>query len=177
MSPSHPLRLLAQSWCPVAASVTSPAGHCCDVPLLCAFFCSVCLGFLLVCFWSCWVFVATRRLLLQSCRDFPCTSSVVAAHGLSCSAASGISVPWPGIEPGVLALGGSLLTAGPPGKYYQCCLEIRDESRNLSVLGHTVMEENKCSLLVPHWISNDSLKWWCYFSLGYTMDIWRWVPT
>ena len=37
------------------------------------------------------------------------------AHGLSCSAACGILVPRPGIEPASLALQGRLLTTGLPG--------------------------------------------------------------
>ena len=40
-------------------------------------------------------------------------ASVVAAHGLSCSAACGILVPWGGIEPLISVLEGGLLTTGP----------------------------------------------------------------
>ena len=40
-------------------------------------------------------------------------ASVVAAHGLSCSAACGILVPWGGIEPFIPVLEGRLLTTGP----------------------------------------------------------------
>ena len=53
-------------------------------------------------------FVAARGL--QS------TGSVVVARGLSCSAACGILVPRPGIEPVSPALQGRFLTTGPPGK-------------------------------------------------------------
>ena len=42
--------------------------------------------------------------------------SVVVAHGLSCLAACGILVPWPGIEPVSPALEGGILTTGPTGK-------------------------------------------------------------
>ena len=35
---------------------------------------------------------------------------------LSCSAACGILVPWPGVKPAPPALEGGFLTAGPPGK-------------------------------------------------------------
>ena len=38
------------------------------------------------------------------------------AHGLNCSAACGILVPPPGIEPKSPALQGGFLTTGPPGK-------------------------------------------------------------
>ena len=38
---------------------------------------------------------------------------MVTAHGLSCSAACGILVPWPGIEPLIPVLEGGLLTTGP----------------------------------------------------------------
>ena len=38
------------------------------------------------------------------------------AHGLNCSAACGILVPPPGIEPESPALQGGFLTTGPPGK-------------------------------------------------------------
>ena len=57
--------------------------------------------------WGVWasVFVAPR---LQS------TDSVVVAHGLSCSAACGILVRGPGIEPMSPALQGGFLTTGPP---------------------------------------------------------------
>ena len=43
-------------------------------------------------------------------------SSVVAAHRVSCSAACGILVPRPGIEPESPALQDRFLTTGPPGK-------------------------------------------------------------
>ena len=56
---------------------------------------------------------------------FPCgtwapgrAGSFIVTHGLSCSAASGILVPGPGIEPASPALEGGFLTAGPPGKSY-----------------------------------------------------------
>ena len=42
--------------------------------------------------------------------------SLVVAHGLSCSAARGSLVPWPGIKPESPVLQGRLLTTGPPGK-------------------------------------------------------------
>ena len=42
--------------------------------------------------------------------------SVVVAHGLSCLAACGILVPWPGIEPVSPALEGGILTTGPTRK-------------------------------------------------------------
>ena len=41
---------------------------------------------------------------------------LVVAHGLSCSAARGILVSRPGIEPASPALQGRFLTTGPPGK-------------------------------------------------------------
>ena len=44
------------------------------------------------------------------------TDSLIVAHGLSCSEASGILVPGPGIEPLSLALQVRLLTTGPPAK-------------------------------------------------------------
>ena len=42
---------------------------------------------------------------------------LVAGQGLSCSAACGILVPWPGIEPECPALEGRFLTTGLPGNY------------------------------------------------------------
>ena len=42
------------------------------------------------------------------------------AHRLSCSAACGILVPQPGIEPTSSALQGRFLTIGPPGKSWDC---------------------------------------------------------
>ena len=45
-----------------------------------------------------------------------CVGSLVAAHRLSCPAARGILVPWPGIKPASPALEGRFLTTGPPGK-------------------------------------------------------------
>ena len=67
-------------------------------------------------FWLCWVFVATCGLL-SSCGAWApeLEGSVVAACGLSCPAACGILVPWPGIEP-ASPLEGGFLTTGPPGK-------------------------------------------------------------
>ena len=41
---------------------------------------------------------------------------LVVAHGLRCSKACGILVPWPGIKPTSLALQGRFLTTRPPGK-------------------------------------------------------------
>ena len=45
-----------------------------------------------------------------------CASSVVVAQGLSCSAACGILVPQPVIEPMSPAMEGGFFTTGPPGK-------------------------------------------------------------
>ena len=44
-----------------------------------------------------------------------CVSSIVVAHGLSFSAACGVLVPRPGIEPGSPALEGGFLTTGKWG--------------------------------------------------------------
>ena len=44
-----------------------------------------------------------------------CVGSVVAAHGLSCSAACSILVLQPGIKPASPALQSEFLTTGPPG--------------------------------------------------------------
>ena len=46
-----------------------------------------------------------------------CTGS--RACRLSCPAVCGILVPWPGIEPRLLALEGGFLTTGPPGKSHK----------------------------------------------------------
>ena len=43
--------------------------------------------------------------------------SVAAVCGLSCSAACGSLVPWPGIEPASPALQGGFLINGPPGRH------------------------------------------------------------
>ena len=48
-----------------------------------------------------------------------CVDSVIAVHGLSCFAACGILLPWPGIKPPSPALQGRFLTTGPPGKSWQ----------------------------------------------------------
>ena len=42
--------------------------------------------------------------------------ALVAAPGLSCSAANGILIPQPGIEPASPALESGVLTTEPPGK-------------------------------------------------------------
>ena len=47
-----------------------------------------------------------------------CVSSIVVAHGLSFSAACGILVPRPGIEPGSPALEGGFLTTGKWGLFF-----------------------------------------------------------
>ena len=73
---------------------------------------------------ECGIFVAALRLfitergLLSSCGAWAleCAGSVVAARGLSCSAACGILLLRPGIEPVSPALEGRFLTTGPPGK-------------------------------------------------------------
>ena len=46
-----------------------------------------------------------------------CAGSAVAVCGLSCPAASGILVPWPGIKPVSPAFQGRLLTTAPPEKF------------------------------------------------------------
>ena len=46
--------------------------------------------------------------------------SVVEMHGLSCSAACGVLVPWPGIKPMSPALEGWFLTTAPPEKSQTC---------------------------------------------------------
>ena len=53
--------------------------------------------------WLCWVWVAILWIF-------------VVAQWLSCPAACGILVPWPGIEPASFAMEGGFLTTGPPGK-------------------------------------------------------------
>ena len=84
-------------------------------------FLSCLLGFvwlLLFFFWLHWLFVEACGLsLVVAHRDF----SLVLAHQLqnvklSCSAACGILVPKPRIEPASPALEGGSLTTGPPGK-------------------------------------------------------------
>ena len=75
-------------------------------------------------FWLHWVLVAVHVLFVAACRllsryDAGVTDrvgSVVAAHGLSCTAACGILVPRPGIEPVSPALEGGFFTTAPPGK-------------------------------------------------------------
>ena len=62
------------------------------------------------------------RFFTASCGIFLCgvqtrhLGSVVAVHGLSYSAACGILVPQPGIEPMSPALQGRFSSTGPPGK-------------------------------------------------------------
>ena len=58
-------------------------------------------------------------------------SSVVVAHGFSCSAACGILVPQPGIEPVSPALEGRFFTIGPPGK--SLILKIKRRETSLAV--------------------------------------------
>ena len=60
---------------------------------------------------------STQDLLLQ-CAGF----SLAVACGLSCPAACGILAPRPGIEPAPPALGGEVLTTGPPEKSPPCKL-------------------------------------------------------
>ena len=52
-------------------------------------------------------------------RFFSC-DSLFAAHGLSCSAAYGILVPWLGLEHLFPAFQGRFITTGPPGKFLNC---------------------------------------------------------
>ena len=63
-----------------------------------------------------------------SCRILHCSAPTLwswhadsggAAPRLSCSAAWGILVPWPGIKPVCPVLQGGFLTIGPPGKSWQ----------------------------------------------------------
>ena len=56
-----------------------------------------------LCIWLCWVWVAILWIF-------------IVAQWLSCPAACGILVPWPGIEPASFAMEGGFLTTGPPGK-------------------------------------------------------------
>ena len=96
----------------------------------------------LIYFWLCWLLVEARGFLsscvmrvfsLSSCGtqapdrvgSVVCgtwalslrhMSSGVVARGLSCPAACGILVPWPGIEPASPALEGGFFTTGPRGK-------------------------------------------------------------
>ena len=97
-------------------------------------------------FWLHRVLVVTRRIFIVACGLFRCgaqalrcgaqasfslwcagfflvvvrwlqsVGSVVVAHGLSCSAACGILVPWPGIETASPALESGFFTTGLPGK-------------------------------------------------------------
>ena len=59
-----------------------------------------------------------QRVVFFSCgaRAVECVGSVVVSHGLSCPAACGILVTWPGMEPGSPASEGRFSTTGPPGK-------------------------------------------------------------
>ena len=74
--------------------------------------------------WHVGSFVAVHGLfvaacgLLSSCGawDPERVGSVVVACRLSCPAACGTLVPWPGIKPASPALEGGFLTIGPPGK-------------------------------------------------------------
>ena len=69
------------------------------------------------------------------------TSSVVVARGLSCPAACGILVPWPGIKPTSPALEGRFFTTGPPGKslcsllYRSICVFVSSSSLNICPQG------------------------------------------
>ena len=54
--------------------------------------------------------------LVAVCRLLMAVACLVVAHGLSCSLACGILVPWPGIEPTSPALVGRFLATGPPKK-------------------------------------------------------------
>ena len=49
--------------------------------------------------------------------DLELADSVVTMHGLSCSAACKILVPWPRNDPESSVLQGEFLTTGPPGKF------------------------------------------------------------
>ena len=61
----------------------------------------------------CSTFVFFQAVLSSHCS---LQASLVAAHGLSCPMACGISVPGPEIHPSSPALEGRFLTTGPPGK-------------------------------------------------------------
>ena len=56
-------------------------------------------------------------IFIMSYRIFSCGArTLVVAHRVSCSKASGILLPRPGIEPVSPALEGRFLATGPPGK-------------------------------------------------------------
>ena len=61
--------------------------------------------------------VRTQHFSLSSCVPWvpEHVASVVVAHVLSYSAACGVLVPQPGIEPTFPALQGGFVTPGPPG--------------------------------------------------------------
>ena len=69
------------------------------------------------------------RAQASHCSSFSCSwaqalgvcAALVAAHGLSCTMASGILVPWSGVKPTSPALAGRLLTTGPPGESCFIC--------------------------------------------------------
>ena len=61
------------------------------------------------------VLVASCGIFVESCGILPC-GSVIAEHGHSCSAANGILVSRPGIEPIFPTLQGRFLTTEPPVK-------------------------------------------------------------
>ena len=73
--------------------------------------------------WLRWVLVVARRIFRWACellssfgaRTVERAGSVVVARWLSCSAACGILVPQPGIEPASPALEGRFLTTGHQG--------------------------------------------------------------
>ena len=65
-----------------------------------------------------WLFLSIYYFICSSCLP----QGLAVAHGLSCSAACGILVPRPGIEPASLALQGRFLTAVPPGQHWSVFL-------------------------------------------------------
>ena len=103
----------------------------------------------------------TRILYLQ------CKGSVVAAHRLSCSAACGILVPWPGIKPMSSALQGWFLTIGPSGKSLDSILKSRDITLPTKVCLVKAMHFSSSHVWLWELDCNESWvpKNWCFWTV------------
>ena len=95
-----------------------------------------------------------------------CVSSVVVAHGLSCPAACGVLVPWPGIEPASPALEGGFFTTGPPGKSHPFCFkgfipQIRKSRQRFWYLLNISLPIST----LRNWVINYRVDLWMHFTL------------
>ena len=118
---------------------------------------------LFVCFWLCWVFIATWGFSLVAARGALSTCGVLTSCGGFSSHGAwalghvgsqlwwcmGLVAPWiwnlprPGIEPVFPTLAGRLLTTRPPGKFH---LNLDEQNSIIWLLWATLRQASTCLL-------------------------------